>query len=253
MYDKIARFYDLTHASLTADIPFILQLAAQGNGSVLELGCGSGRLLLPLAQAGFQLTGVDSSAVMLVRAATQLAQESTAVQQRVTLVEADMTSMTLPSESEFSLIIISYNTFMHLDEMQARLALQQARRYLGANGRLLIDLPNPVDIANTPDDRLLNLENVLTDPQSGELVVHLSSNRLETAVQTLHITWIYDVSQPNGGAVNRTVMQSAYHYRYPHQCDLLLQETGFKLAQLWGNYDQSPYDESSERLLILAT
>ncbi|MCP4417142.1 MAG: class I SAM-dependent methyltransferase [Chloroflexi bacterium] len=253
MYDKIARFYDLTHAKLTADIPFILKLAAESNGSVLELGSGSGRLLLPLAKAGFQLTGVDSSAVMLARAKARLAQLPTAVQQRVTLHEADMTTMTLPSENQFSLIIVSYNTFMHLDNGQAAMALRRAQRYLGANGRLLIDLPNPVDIANTPEDQLLSLENVLTDPESGELVVHLASNRLDSANQTLHITWIYDVSQPNGGAVNRTVMQSAYHYRYPHQCELLLQEAGFKLTQLLGNYDQSPYDEESQRLLVLAT
>ena len=107
--------------------------------------------------------------------------------------------------------------------------------------------------SDLPSDQLISLENVLTDPQSGELIVHLSSNQLDTAVQTLHITWIYDVSQPNGGAVNRTVMQSAYYYRYPHQIELLLQESGFKLTQLWGNHDQSPYNESSERLLILAT
>ncbi|VAW43503.1 hypothetical protein MNBD_CHLOROFLEXI01-2184 [hydrothermal vent metagenome] len=253
MYDKIARFYDLTHANLTADIPFILQLAADSDGSVLELGCGSGRLLLPLAQAGFQVTGVDSSAGMLARAKARLVEVETAVQQRVTLVEADMTSLTMPSENRFGLILIPYNTFMHLDTVQALLALRQARSYLAENGRLFIDLPNPLDIASISDDQLLSLENVLTDPESGELIVHLVSNQLDSANQTLHITWIYDVSQPSGGAINRTVAQAIYHYRYPHQIELLLQESGFKLAHLLGNYDQSLYNEESERLLILAT
>ncbi len=252
MYDRIARFYDLTHANLTADIPFILQLAAACDGAVLELGCGSGRLLLPLAQAGFQVTGVDVSAGMLARAKERLAAMETAVQQRVTLVEADMTRLTLSPDSRFGLILIPYNTFMHLDAVQAVQALRQARHYLAENGRLLIDLPNPLDIASTPDDHLLSLENVLTDPDSGELIVHLASHQLDSANQILHITWIYDVSQPNGGAVNRTVAQAIYHYRYPHQMELLLQEAGFKLIQLFGNYDQSPYNEESERLLILA-
>jgi SAM-dependent methyltransferase len=252
MYDKIARFYDLTHASLTADIPFVLQLARQSEGAVLELGCGSGRLLLPLAQAGFQVTGVDSSMEMLARAKVRLAKEEAAVQQRVTLIKADMTSLTLPSENRFGLILIPYNTFMHLDRTQALLVLRRVRNYLVENGRLFIDLPNPLDIANISDDQLLNLENVLTDPDSGELIVHLSSNRLDSANQTLHITWIYDVSQPDGGAVNRTLAQAVYHYRYPHQMELLLQEAGFKLTQLLGNYDQSPYNEESKRLLILA-
>jgi SAM-dependent methyltransferase len=252
MYDPIARFYDLTHASLTADFPLILQLAAETDGPALELGCGSGRLLLPLALAGHSVTGLDSSTAMLDRARARVALVDTAVQQRITLYQADMTNFVLPDAPQFGLIIIPYNTLLHLDTAQAVAALRQARRYLAGNGRLFIDLANPVDLANTPEDALLSLENVLTDPETGELIVHLASNRLDTAVQTLHITWIYDVSAPNGGPVHRTVSQASYHYRYPHQLELLLQESGYKLQNLWGDYDQSPYDETSNRLLILA-
>ncbi len=252
MYDQIARFYDLTHASLTADLPFILQLASQADGPVLELGCGSGRLLLPLARAGHNVTGLDLSAGMLDRARAHLAQEDTAVQQHVTLHQADMTNFALPDAAPFGLIIIPYNTLLHLDTTQTVAALRQAQNYLGENGRLFIDLANPVDMANTPEDALLSLENVLTDPETGELIVHLASNQLDTANQILHITWIYDVSVPNGGPVHRTVAQATYHYRYPHQLELLLQEAGYKLLHLWGDYDQSPYGEASDRLLILA-
>jgi ubiquinone/menaquinone biosynthesis C-methylase UbiE len=119
MYDSIARFYDLTHASLTADLPFVLQLAAATNAPMLELGCGSGRLLLPLARAGHTVTGLDVSAGMLDRARARLAQEPTAVQQRVTLHLADMTNFTLPETSPFGLIVIPYNTLLHLDTAQA--------------------------------------------------------------------------------------------------------------------------------------
>lgn len=253
MYDEIARFYDLTHASLTADLPFVLTLAARADGPVLELGCGSGRLLLPLARAGHTVTGIDSSAGMLARARARLVQEEAAVQARVTLLQADMTTSALPDAPQFGLIIIPYNTLLHLDKTQVVVALRQAQNYLAENGRIFIDLANPGDIASTPEDALLSLENVLTDPESGELIVHLASNRLDTVGQILHITWIYDVSPPGGGTVSRTVAQSAYYYRYPHQLELLLQEAGYKLLHLWGNYDQSPYNETSDRLLVLAT
>lgn len=253
MYDQIARFYDLTHASLTDDLPFVLQLAADTDGPVLELGCGSGRLLLPLARAGHTVTGLDLSVGMLDRTRARLAQEPTAVQQRVTLHQADMSNFTLPDAAPFGLAVVPYNTLFHLDTAQALAMLRQVRTVLGGNGRLCIDTANPVDLANTPEDALLSLENVLTDPETGEMIVHLASNRLDSANQTLHITWIYDVSAPNGGPVNRTVAQAAYHYRYPHQLELLLQEAGYQLLHLWGNYDQSPYEETSNRLLILAT
>jgi hypothetical protein len=163
-----------------------------------------------------------------------------------------MTKFALPETSPFGLIVIPYNTLLHLDTAQAIAALRQALKYLGENGRLFIDTANPADIASTPEDALLSLENVLTDPETGELIVHLASNRLDTAAQTLHITWIYDVSAPNGGPVHRTVAQATYHYRYPHQMELLLQEAGCKLLHLWGDYDQTPYDEASDRLLVLA-
>ena len=72
-YDRIARYYDLTHDRLTADVPFLLAQAAEAGGPVLEIGCGSGRLLVPLARAGQTITGVDRSAEMLARAEPRLA------------------------------------------------------------------------------------------------------------------------------------------------------------------------------------
>lgn len=250
MYDQIAEFYDLTHADLAEDIPFILELAQQADSPVLELGCGSGRLLLPLARAGINVTGVDNSAPMLARAKAKLAQEATAVQNRVTLLEADMTQLKLGET--FGLILIPYNTFMHLDSKQAVAALKKAHAHLSPIGRLFIDLANPFTIASTPEDHLLSLENVLTDPQTGNVILHLAANRLDTAVQTLHITWVYDRSPQAGGPVHRTVAQALYHYHYPHQMELLLQEAGFHPITFLGDYDRSPFQEQSSRLLVIA-
>ena len=74
-YDAIARYYDLSHQSLVEDIPFLLRVAAETGGPALELGCGSGRLLVPLARAGYAVTGVDNSPEMLARAELRLAGE----------------------------------------------------------------------------------------------------------------------------------------------------------------------------------
>jgi hypothetical protein len=68
--------------------------------------------------------------------------------------------------------------------------------------------------------------------------------------QALHITWIYDRSPVAGGAVHRTVAQATYHYRYPHQMELLLQDAGFSHFDLWGDYDKSAFHEESPRLLV---
>jgi len=251
MYEQIAAYYDLTHADLTADIPLILQLARETGGPVLELGCGSGRLLRPLAQSGIPVTGVDNAPAMLARARARLTAEPAAVRNRVTLIEADMTDFTV--DGRFPLVIIPYNTFMHLDTGQATAALRRARACLAAGGRLFIDLANPFAIANTPPDQLISLENSLTDPQTGDVILHMAANRLDSAAQILHITWIYDRSPAAGGPIHRTVAQAAYHYRYPHQMQILLQDAGFARLEMWGDYDRSPFQEESGRFLILAS
>jgi SAM-dependent methyltransferase len=251
MYNKIAHYYDLTHANLTEDIAYILELVGTTAASIIELGCGSGRLLLPLARAGHLITGLDAATAMLARAQARLHAEPTAVQQRVTLLEADMTQFeTQPIPFDWA--ILPYNTFMHLEPSQMSLALKKIKQSLGENGRLFIDLINPTAIANTPNDRLLTLESTFTDPENGHIVVQQSSSQLDDDTQTLHITWLYDASPPEGGAIQRTIAQAAYHYRYPHQLELLLHEAGLRLLSITGDYDNSPYTEESDRLLILA-
>ena len=251
MYDQIAEYYDLTHADLTEDIPFILQLAQEQPGTVLELGCGSGRLLLPLAKAGIAVTGIDNSEAMLQRARQKIAMETTAVLQKITLIQEDMSRFHIPDQT-FALVVIPYNTFMHLDDKTAVSTLRCIKRCLAENGRLFIDLANPLTIANTPEDQLISLENHIIHPQSGDHILHMAANKLDSEQQQLHITWIYDRSPANGGAIQRTIAQATYHYRYPHQIELLLHETGFKLESLCGDYDQSPFTEDSPRLLTLA-
>lgn len=254
MYDQIARYYDLTHADLTEDVPFILALAEEFGGPILELGCGSGRLLIPLARAGHQVVGLDNSAAMLSLARPRLAAEPTAVQQRITLVAADMTQFELAEgHGRFPLVIIPYNTFMHLNSQQKMAALKQIKPHLSENGRLFIDLINPFTIAQTPDDDDFILENSFAAPETGQPIQQYARNQLDEDSQILNITWAYDESPTDGDAVQRTTINAAYHYLYPHQLDLLLSNAGYQLQLLAGGYDNAPFAAESDRLLLLAS
>lgn len=252
MYDLIARYYDLTHTSLTADIPLVLALAQEANGPVLELGCGTGRLLLPLARAGYETTGVDNSPAMLAWLQQKLAQESVFVQSRVWVVAGEITSLQLPENGRFALALISYNTLMHLSEEKLTHTLRGIGRYLLPGGSLFLDLANPFVVAQTPNDRLLTLEAVVTDPETQNTVLQLAGNWLDETAQQLHITWIYDATPAAGGPIHRTVTQMVYHYFYPHQIEIALQEAGFQLKALWGDYNKTTFDEESDRLLMVA-
>ena len=253
MYEKIARYYDLVHADLRADIGYALILAKRMSGPVLELGCGTGRLLLPLARAGYNVTGIDNSAAMLAQLRFKLLMEAKAVWSRIKLVEGDVTQMPLLGHGYFSLVLLPYNTLLHLDMTQIRMMLQGVRGCLRKNGRLFIDIANPVTVAQTPEDASLTLEQMFIDPETKDIVLLLASNQLALDEQKLTITWLYDASPATGGPISRTITQATYHYYYPHQMELLLGENGFKIETLMGNYDESPFTEDSERLLITAT
>lgn len=253
MYERIARYYDLIHQPLTVDVGYVLTLAAKKGGPILELGCGTGRLLLPLARAGYTVTGVDNSPAMLAIARQRLAQEPAAVQARVTLVETDMLTLKLAQgNGRYPLAILPYNTALHIPPASLTPTLKAIAAYLPTGGTLFIDLPNPADIAQTPNDRLLTLENRFTDPTTGEVVVQMASSWLAENEQTLHITWLYDATPPEGGPIHRTVAHAEFYYPYPHELDLALSEAGYRLQALYGDYQQTPFDEESERLLVLA-
>lgn len=253
MYDPIARFYDLTHRDLRDDVSFVRELVRQRGPRVLELGAGSGRLLVELATVAQHVYGVDSSEAMLALARERIGLLPNSLRERVTVTQADMALLDLPGTVEtFDLAIVPYNTWMHLDSEQAIGTLRGMKQYLRENGTLFIDLANPLHIADTPDDPTLLLEKTLTDPDSGEMILQFAANRLDPDAQMLHVTWVFDACPLGGGPVTRTVSQMAYHYRYPHQMQLLLEETGYRLVDMLGDYDRTPFSEESPRLLLLA-
>lgn len=254
MYDIIARYYDLVHAELTEDIDYILSLAQRFDSPILELGCGSGRILFPLAQAGSTVTGVDSSRAMLSRAEKRLAGESIETRRRIRLFESRMESLDLGREqSGFGLVIIPYNTLMHLDPEDIVRTFKRVAANLRPQGCLFIDLINPHLVAQSPDEPSLVHERVLTDPDSGEKVVQLSSSRLDEFSQTIHITWVFEESAGDPESDKRSVAQLKYHYLFPHQLELALAEAGLQLDSITGNYEGAPFHEESERLLLLAS
>jgi SAM-dependent methyltransferase len=252
MYDAIAPYYDLVHANLTEDIAYLVALAGETGSPVLELGCGSGRILFPLARAGHDVTGVDLSSAMLELAQNRLDQESTETQARVKLVQAHMESFELAQPPRlFATAIISYNTFMHLKPDNAALVLKRVGHQLRPNGRLFIDLVNPAHVARSPDVEGLTPERTLYDPGSGRRIEIRSSSRVDTAGQTLEVTWAFD-AQAAGGRGQTRIVHASYTYYYPHQLDLLLTEAGLRIISLEGDYIGMPYDTESERLLVHA-
>ena len=143
MYETLARYYDQIHVSLTADLPFVLKLVEEQGGAVLELGSGTGRLLIPLAEAGFAVTGIDNSPQMLAIAGQRLAQKPASVRHAVKLLQKDMLNLTPETTAaRFAVALLTYNTLLHYQSEDAGLLLRGAAHLLPPEGKLFIDMPN---------------------------------------------------------------------------------------------------------------
>lgn len=244
-YALLARYYDLDNAEFTADLDFWIELAEERGGPVLELGCGTGRVLLPLAQRGYAVTGIDNSPEMLARLHEKL--KTGKLKTAPTIVEADITAFSL--DQSFRLALMPFNTFMHALTLEAQMAmLTNIRRNLSAGAVLALDINNPTEAYAGPEPGL-TLERAFSD---GERTVQVfSALQLDRAAQLGHITWLYD-SVGADGAVQRTTVPLTMRYTFPGEMRLLLERCGFTLAHLYGDYDRSPFVDGSPRMLVIA-
>jgi SAM-dependent methyltransferase len=246
-YAQIARFYDWENAEFTEDLPFWCDLAREFGAPALELGCGSGRVLLQLAREGFEATGVDSSPEMIALARNRLARQN-AIAGRIRLVEEDFRRLEL--KQTFPLVILPFNTFSHLTETaETDAALKSIAAHLAPGGVFALALPNPIPIYSAMPEGLV-LERTFRDGEQGVTVQQFSSLRLDRVAQLGHITWIYDEVDP-AGKVTRTTVPMTLRYFFPNEIPVLLERAGLRLMHLWGDYDRSPFAENSPELIVI--
>ena len=248
-YGDIAQLYDLEHNSFSVDIELMLNFAQVVGDPILEMGCGSGRILIPLAEAGFNVTGIDTSRPMLDRAESAIARSN--VGDRVTLVEGDMREANQAPGGPFGLVIFSLNSLMHLTTVEdQRTALESAARALDPRGQLIIDTMNP-----SPDQ----IRHLLEGPHlegswelpDGSTVDKWSHRRHTGTAQILETLLWYDRTHADG-SLTRT--RSSFALRYVHASELamMLELSGFIESMFYGSYDLDPYEYDSERLIVTA-
>ncbi len=235
------RHYDLL-AEMTApgDLPFYRRWLDRYGGPVLELGCGTGRVCLPLARAGAQVWGIDVARPLLEHARAK----ATAAAIPVTLLEADCRAFELGRP--FQLILLPYNALNHLLDLDAVAGcLGAVRRHLKAQGRFVIDTFNP-DLGFLSRDPELKVVEYL-EPDSGERVILIEQNRYDAARQINHITWRYQV----GGRADQRVDELDMRIFFPQELDALLELHGFEIEHKLGDYDERPFGAATPKQLLV--
>jgi SAM-dependent methyltransferase len=244
-YSILARFYDLENSDFTEDLPFWTDLARKHGAPILELGCGTGRVLLHLAREGFEVTGVDSSPEMIARARRRIALQKT-IGDRIQIVEGDFSRLALGKT--FPLILLPYNTFAHLTaEPGLSATLGVISSHLAHGGEFFLVLPNPIPIFGTPPDGLV-LERTFRDEERDLTIQQFSSLRLDRVAQLGHILWLYDAID-SAGRVTRTSIPMTLRYFFPNELGLLFERAGLRLLNLWGDYSRTPFVEDSPTLI----
>jgi SAM-dependent methyltransferase len=248
-FDRIVRFFDADCADYLDDLPVIQAYAQRTGGPLLELGCGTGRLLIPLARAGYQVTGVEISPEMLRIARARV--EAAGVADQVTLIQGDYADASLGS-SPYRFAFVVMNTFMHLLTQADQLrGLRHWQAHLAPDGVLLLDVFHP-DVAQLAGlDGRLEADKSWTDPQTGATVLKWLVRTVDLAEQTLHVTLIYDEVAADG-QVRRTVAPLALRYLWRFEAELLLDKAGFTTETIYGDWELTPFGNTSERMILVA-
>lgn len=247
--DLVAQYYDLLYANLDDDLDMWHSLTEAVDGPLLEIGCGTGRLLLPLAEAGHTLTGLDLSPVALDAARSKL--KAAGLTKKVSLRQADMRNFDLPQRN-FALAFIPLNTFMHCHTIEDQLAtLAAIQRHLRPDGQLIIDLfyPDPTMLAEA-DGRLYFEENIV-DELTGRNVQWYWRHDLDPAEQMRYLTYILDEIDEEG-LVRRVQIPISLRYFYRYEMELLLRVSGFSVETIYGSYDLEPFTSHSSKMILMA-
>ncbi|MCA9889470.1 MAG: class I SAM-dependent methyltransferase, partial [Anaerolineae bacterium] len=201
-YNLIARYYDIETADRTDDLVLYSELAGQYGGPIFDVGCGTGRVLLHLAQEGHKVHGIDSSRAMLDLLDNRLA-ALPHLAQYVSYTEGDI--LTYEDATLYPLMLLTYNALMHFHDQDEQIALlTKLRSLMKDDGLLIIDLPNAGETFATEDSDSLIFDRTFLDPETGHMVMLQSYSSLDRTMQLMQVDWIYD-EITDDGTVRRTI------------------------------------------------
>jgi SAM-dependent methyltransferase len=224
--------YDLIYSWMRADVGFYVAQALEAGGPVLEVGCGTGRVLIPTLEAGADIDGFDIQPAMLEELRTKA--NLRGLEPRV--FEADMRDFTMPRRYE--LVTIPFRAFMHVLEIDEQIrTLRCCREHLEPGGRLILNLfyPSFDRIVAPPGAKIVERE--FAHPDTGRPVTITSTVEYDRVAQLLNA----EVEVLEGGAEGMAGTTTRYRFTlrwiFRHEMELLLRLAGFTHYEVAGDFD----------------
>jgi SAM-dependent methyltransferase len=232
--------YDREHLGDDEDIAFYLALSRRfAPRKVLELGCGTGRITLPLAQLGFDVVGLDNQPEMLQKAEERRRQAPSEIRQRLQFIAGDM--RTWSAGADFDLILIPASSITHVLSLEDRLAVwKTCHENLQPGGRLLVEAPMPnmasfADSFRVPPRTPVEIDIDNIDESDGSRLIRRKTTRYLSHEQRAQIRFMYEKYQ-NGRGVETFLDDFESHVFFPRELRLLFSHTGFEVEEMLGDY-----------------
>ncbi len=224
------------------ELDFYVRRVQEFGGPVLELGCGTGQLTIPMARAGVTMTGLDLSEPMLARAREKASEQNV----DVTWVQADCRDFALGQQ--FGLIFFPANSLLHLlDWRDVQSCLTQVKKHLRPGGAFVFEIFNPslALLTRVPDQR--HLVGAYPDPDGRGMMRVTESSVYDAATQINHIHWHYRIE----GQSEETTATFDLRMCFPQEIEALLHYNGFDMRAKYGDDDETPFTGQSSRQLIV--
>ena len=232
--DEVAATYDddtadmSTPDALGPQLDLLEDLA--GDGPVLELAIGTGRVALPLAHRGHRVAGIELAPAMVARLRAKPGGDEVAFP----VVVGDMTTARAPGAGSFSLVFLVFNSLMNLTTQEAQVAcFQNAAAHLATGGHFLVEMQVPALRRLPTGERFVVFDQSAT---------HVGIDEYDTATQK---QWSHHVSFLPDGRVQRA--SPPFRYVWPAELDLMARIAGMTLAHRWGDWDRNDFTSESTK------
>ena len=232
------QLYDSIHANYKWDYTLIENFAKRFGGPVLELASGTGRLATPILKLSLDYTGLEQNGIFLKEAKNK-------IKKNADFILGDMRNFHL--ESSFNFIFIGFNSFLHnLSTKDAKSCLKCVLNHLSPKGKFLLSIFIPNTEFLYRDVKKLYPATDFFEFENSKCRI-LERNDYNSDSQINHLTWYIE----KDGKLSSVKYKYSMRMFYPHEMDLLFQESGFIIEDKFGDYDLSPFDQDSDMQIYL--
>lgn len=222
------------------DIPFYLKQAKQCKGEVLELACGTGRIAIPLANEGINISGIDVSEGMIKQA------KEIAKKQKVDIDFKVLDIRNFDLNKKFALIYLPFNSICHIHDFESIKALfNTVKKHLESNGKFIMSVfkPNMNLLIRKKDEVVTN--DSYTNPYNNTEVKHTENNYYNSADQVNYINWIFEIDKKTEKIpINMRMF-------FPQELDNYLKFSNFEIINKFGDYAENDFNENSNQQIIV--